>query len=81
MQLIPFQATIIQEMIHVIAHSFGFTITIQEQITKKKSAPWDNLANAFLPMPAIVLITDNLQRLWLAEIEKALEKNSYWKPD
>lgn len=30
------------------------------------------MANAFLPMPAIVPITDNLQRPWLAETEKKL---------
>lgn len=39
-RLIAFQATTLQEMIHVIPHSCGFTIRIQEHSQKTKLAPW-----------------------------------------
>lgn len=70
--LSAFQATTLQEMNHVIPHSCGFTIMIQEHSQKTKLAPWDDLASTFLLMPATVLITDNLQGLWLAEVEKKI---------
>lgn len=38
-RLIAFQATTLQEMIHVIPHSCGFTIMIQEHSQKTKLAP------------------------------------------
>lgn len=38
-RLIAFQATALQEMIHVIPHSCGFTVMIQEHSQKTKSAP------------------------------------------
>lgn len=59
-------------MNHVIPHSCGFTIMIQEHSQNTKLAPWNDLASAFRLMPTTVLITDNLQGLWLAKFEKTM---------